>query len=314
MRVVMVLVTWFAAASAGAAAIRGRVTDPSGAPIPGALVKLERSASQGVTDANGLFTLATQKDFDGNAPVLAVTKIGYMDSLDTEKSPDATFSINLIVCADSVTDVEGNVYQAVKLGNQVWTVTNLRTKKFNDGTAIPFDAATDAWKDNTTPLYCYPKSATDTNVVNQFGLLYNFYAVETGKLAPPGWHVPTSKEWVEFETCLIAAGFNWDGSKSGDKIAKAISAKMAWDTSTVAGAIGNDLVKNNASGFSAYGTGFRHESGVFEPPGRYTGWWTSTAASSDHAGMIDLHYNQPDWSNAHHYRSACGYPVRLIKN
>jgi hypothetical protein len=53
---------------------------------------------------------------------------------------------------------------------------------------------------------------------------------------------------------------------------------------------------------------------MFEPAGRYTGWWTFTGASSDHAGMFDLHFNQADWNNAHHYRSACGYPVRLIED
>ena len=268
MRIEMALAAGLLATSVSAAAISGRVTDASGTPIPGALVKLERGGFQAVTDANGIFKVAATNELllkgnaasgasqgtagavegalsngalmhqlNANGEVLVVTKSGYLDYVDTARSPDASFSISMIVCADSVTDVEGNVYQAVKLGNQVWTVTNLRTKRFNDGTPIPFDAATDAWKDNTTPMYCYPKNVRDPNVIKHFGLLYNFYAVDTRRLAPAGWHVPSSAEWATFETHMIRAGFSWDGSRSGDKIAKSIAAKLSWNESTVPGAI-----------------------------------------------------------------------------
>ena len=215
---------------------------------------------------------------------------------------------------ETVVDADGNLYPTIQIGKQIWTALNLRTTRLNDGTPIPLATETAVWKDNTTPLFCYPKDMSATNFVPRFGLLYNFYAVETKKLAPRGWHVPTAQEWLEFEKHLIASGANWDGSRTGDKIAKAICAQTDWNPSPLAGAIGNDLSRNNATGFSAFGTGFRHESGIWEPSGRYTGWWTATAVSSDHAGMIDLHYNQADWSNAHHYRSACGYPVRLVKD
>ncbi len=296
---------------ASMAAISGKVVDVNGVPLSGAVVALEKSEIQAISRDDGSFSLdapGTQGD------ILAMTKTGFLTWRGLVLTPDANVTIRMIVCADTATDIDGNVYQAVRLGNQVWTVTNLRTKRFNDGSPIPFDAATPGWKDNTTPLYCFLKDVSDPSVVDRFGLLYNFYAVDTKKLAPVGWHVPTAQEWVEFEQFLIQEGFNWDGSTVGDKIAKAIAAGTDWNSTTVEGAIGNDLTKNNASGFSAYGTGFRHESGIFEPAGRYTGWWTSTPASSDHAGMIDLHFNQADWSNAHHYRSACGYPVRLIRD
>jgi uncharacterized protein (TIGR02145 family) len=293
------------------AGIHGRVVDANSAPISGVVLTLEKNGDSATTGADGTFSLKA-----GGTPgdVVLATKAGFLDDRQTLDQPEAPFNLRLIPCAATVTDVDGNVYQAVRLGKQVWTVSNLRTTRFNDGTTIPFDAATAAWKDNTTPMYCQPKDVTDPKVLRRFGLLYNFYAVDTGKLAPPGWHVPTGKEWAEFEAYLIGKGFNWDGSTFGDKIGKAISALTDWNLSSVEGAIGNELSKNNATGFSAYGTGFRHESGIYDAPGRYTGWWTSTAASSDHAGMIDLHFNQADWSNKHHYRSACGYPVRLIRD
>ncbi len=294
------------------AAIGGKVTDPSGAPVPGAVVRLEKGEARAVTGARGEFAFPSNGPIDD---IIVITKEGFLDDEQPVTSANTSGLVaKLIVCAATVTDIDGNVYQAVKLGDQIWTTANFRAKHFNDGTPIPFDAATPAWKDNTTPLYCLPKNVTEPLLLKKFGLLYNFHTVETKKLAPAGWHVPSSAEWAAFEKQMIASGFNWDGSTAGDKIAKAISAKTSWDPSSVEGAIGNDPGKNNRSGFSAYGTGFRHESGIFEPVGHYTGWWTSTPASKDHAGMIDLHSNQPNWSNAHHYRSACGYTVRLVKD
>jgi uncharacterized protein (TIGR02145 family) len=300
----------FSAATA-TADINGRVTTAAGNPAVGAIVALEEGKVSTRAKADGSFTLPARGSV---RDVLTITRDGSLDHRQVIAQADATVGVTLVESAGSVTDIDGNTYQSVRIGKQVWTASNLRVKRFNDGAPIPFQADTAGWKDNTAPLWCNPKDTTDPQVIRRFGLLYNFHAVDTKKLAPPGWHVPTAKEWVEFEAYLIAHGGNWDGSKAGDKIAKAISAKTDWNASEVEGAIGNDLGRNNATGFSAFGTGFRHESGIYEAPGRNTGWWTSTPASSDHAGMIDLHFNQGDWSNAHHYRSACGYPVRLVKD
>ena len=304
----LILLAYFAVVVVATASIAGKVTDPTGKPIPGAEVSLDGNAEHTVTDNSGQFTLS------GSNSVVVVVKSEFLDHLTAVPNPNAMLSIQMIACAATVTDIEGNVYQAVKLGNQIWTVENLRTRKFNDGTEIPFDPSPVTWKDNTTPKYCYPGNTTDAGTIRRFGALYNFYAVDTKKLAPPGWHVPSGEEWKTFETYLIANGFNYDGSTRGDKIAKAISAEISWTPSEVEGAIGNHPASNNRTGFGAMGTGFRHESNIFEPFGRYTGWWTSTPASSDHAGMIDLHFNEAKWSNAHHYRSACGYGVRLVKD
>ena len=310
--------TGYRAAQAGP---RGRVSDATGAPISGAKVQTEQGSWVVTTDLRGEFILpgtnSQPQITPGNSgeAMLVVTREGYLDYEQPIAAWDAKdLVIRMLPCAATVRDIDGNAYQAVRLGGQIWTTTNFRATRFNDGSPIPFDGASPAWKDNTTPMYCNPPNVTDSGIIRKYGLLYNFYAVETRKLAPPGWHVPTAAEWVEFEKHLIGAGYNWDGSQTGDKIAKAISARTSWKLSDVPGAIGNNPGLNNACGFSAYGTGFRHESGIFEPAGNYTGWWTATAVSSDHAGMIDLHGNQAAWSNAHHYRSACGYAVRLIQD
>lgn len=74
---------------------------------------------------------------------------------------------------------------------------------------------------------------------------------------------PTNAEWDTLENYLIANGYNWDGTKTGNnnKVAKSLTANMDWSLSTKDGAIGNNLTTNNKSGFSAFPGGYRGYSG-----------------------------------------------------
>ncbi|MDZ7633244.1 MAG: fibrobacter succinogenes major paralogous domain-containing protein [Bacteroidales bacterium] len=97
--------------------------------------------------------------------------------------------------AETVTDSDGNVYKTLVIGTQIWLAENLKTTKFNDGSQIPFVSEETSWVATlTTPGYCY----YDNNTANKsvYGGLYNWYAVETGKLCPKGWHVPSDAEWT----------------------------------------------------------------------------------------------------------------------
>ena len=131
----------------------------------------------------------------------------------------------MIVCAGTVADADGNVYQTVRIGNQkfvaqVWTVENLRTTKYNDGTPIPHLTDSVAWINDTLGAYCYYLDTTSGNIIKKYGALYNWYAVDTKKLAPKGWHVPSDEEWNTLQDYLIANGYNFDGTTTGNKIAK----------------------------------------------------------------------------------------------
>ena len=94
----------------------------------------------------------------------------------------------------TVADIDGNVYHTVTVGTQVWMVENLKTTKYNDGTEIPLVTGTSEWMNIHTPAYCWYDN--DDSNKNPYGALYNWYAVNTGKLAPDGWHVPTQAEWL----------------------------------------------------------------------------------------------------------------------
>ena len=210
-----------------------------------------------------------------------------------------------------IRDADGNVYSEVKIGNQVWMVENLKTTRYNDSTAIPLVTDNTAWAALRTPGYCWYKNDTLCKV--KCGALYNWYAaVGTGKLAPTGWHIPSDSEWNTLQNYLIVNGYNYDGTISDNKIAKSMSTKTNWDTSSIVGAIGNDLSKNNSSGFSALPCSYRYDNGSCDDMGRMGTWWSSDEYGVFAQGQI-LFYNQADL-----YYSACnkwrGYSVRLIKN
>ena len=214
---------------------------------------------------------------------------------------------------EPITDADGNVYQAVTIGKQVWTVENLRTTKYNDGTAIPLVTGDTAWKNLRTPGYCYYNNTSNADSIKKYGALYNWYAVDTKKLAPKGWHVPTYAEWTILENYLIANGYNWDGTTAVNKIAKSMAAKTDWRTAADAGDIGNDLTKNNRSGFSALPGGFRGDNGYFRVIGLYGYWWSATEI-----GASDAYFRYLGFGDAHLYRDgirkSCGFSVRLLRD
>ena len=104
-------------------------------------------------------------------------------------------TLSLTSCNDDdndeagVTDVCGNTYKTLTFGTQTWMAENLRTTKYNDGSSIPNLIGNAEWS-NDTPAYCwYNNDYKEKGSIS--GALYNWYAVETGKLCPTGWHVPS---------------------------------------------------------------------------------------------------------------------------
>jgi hypothetical protein len=96
-------------------------------------------------------------------------------------------------------DFDGNKYKTVKIGKQIWTTENFRCTHFNDGEEIPLVIDEETWSHLSIPAYCFYDNTINADTINKYGALYNWYAVNTGKLAPAGWHVPTDVEWTELE-------------------------------------------------------------------------------------------------------------------
>ena|GEM_PF-950052 len=212
-------------------------------------------------------------------------------------------------------DANGNVYYTVKIGHQVWTVENLRTTRYNDGSAIPHVTDEDEWAALTTPGYCFYDNTSNVDSIKEYGALYNWYAVDTKRLAPAGWHVPSDGEWTTLEEYLIANGYNWDGTNAGNKIAKSLAAKTGWAESTNEGAVGTDLTKNNESGFSALPGGCRSSNGGgFGNVGDYGYWWSGM---DDDASTAFYRYLTCGFDYLVRYSShikSCGFSVRLLRD
>ncbi len=94
--------------------------------------------------------------------------------------------------SSEIKDKDGNIYTSVTIGTQVWLKENLHTTKYNDGNDIPLGNLN---SDPSTPRYWWynDDQATYGDI---YGALYNWYAVNTGKLCPTGWHVPSHSEWA----------------------------------------------------------------------------------------------------------------------
>ena len=97
----------------------------------------------------------------------------------------------------AVVDADGNCYDTVHIGSQIWMKSNLRTTHFRDGSAIPFGSST-----NTAgPWYFQPSTADAPGYSSEtYGLYYSEKAVhDTRGLCPAGWHVPTLADWDDME-------------------------------------------------------------------------------------------------------------------
>lgn len=222
------------------------------------------------------------------------------------KKDDPNNTVNI------VTDKDGNVYHTVTIGTQTWMAENLKTTQYNDGTAIPLVTDNTAWYNLSTPAYCWYNNDAAT-YKNTYGALYNWYTVNTGKLAPTGWHVATDAEWTTLENYLIANGYNYDGSTSGDKYAKSLAATTDWVTYSGTGTIGNDLTKNNHTGFSALPGGDRYVDGTFYGVGSNGLWWSSTESGTSIAWGRYVYYDYSYVGRGNNGKQD-GFSVRCVRD
>jgi uncharacterized protein (TIGR02145 family) len=254
--------------------------------------------------------------------VIKVTKTGYLNHRCTIRNSNTSgVIIKMIANEGNVTDVDGNVYQSVKIGNQVWLAENLRVTKYNDGTSIPNIADSAAWNNINasqleTPAYCYYNNTANIDSIKDFGALYNWYVLSltnTRKIAPAGWHVPTNAEWDTLQNCLIAKGYNWDGTTTGNKIAKSLAARTGWGPGDGNGTIGSDLTKNNRSGFSALPGGVRRFDAIFVNQGDCGFWWSATKDSTSGA-WFRLFDSRSSSLGRMSCQKSYGFSVRLVRD
>lgn len=195
---------------------------------------------------------------------------------------------------NTVEDVDGNTYKTVIIGNQLWFAENLRTTKYNNGTEIPLVKDNATWQELGTPAYCWYDN-DQTNNGSKYGALYNWHTVNTGKLCPVGWHVPSEEEWI------LLTDYVGGASIAGTKL----KATSGWNSS------GNGT---DEYGFSALPGSYRSGNfGTFSPLDYYGYWWST--AEDDASFALRWHMGYDSDNVKHSYGSKShGLSVRCVKS
>ena len=198
----------------------------------------------------------------------------------------------------AITDIDGNVYDIVQIGDQVWMSENLRTTRYRNGEEIPYARTDAAWENERVGMRC----AYDHDEANSmtYGQLYNWYAVKDERgLCPSGWHVPSDDEWNALERTLGLSSV--DAKQTNSRGVHGASMKSdAWNGT-------------NESGFSGLPGGRRGSLGGFDYAGVNGCWWSSSPNGS--GAWYRLLNSDSDNVYRHNYgRPRDGFSVRCVRD
>jgi len=194
----------------------------------------------------------------------------------------------------TLTDIDGNVYKTIRIGNQLWMSENLKVTRYRNGDEIPNIIDPVEWGYFTEGAYCWYNN--DISNRGTYGALYNWNAVmDKRNLAPSGWHIPSDAEWTILSTFL-----------GGDSIAggKMKESGFSHWRSPNTGA-------TNESGFTALPHGYCY--GPFFNLGQGSGFWSTTGYSDTHAWGRAPFYNSSDINRSWFYKFY-GFGVRCISD
>ncbi|MFW5793202.1 MAG: fibrobacter succinogenes major paralogous domain-containing protein [Bacteroidota bacterium] len=194
-----------------------------------------------------------------------------------------------------VVDIDGNEYETVQIGEQIWMAENLKTTKYNDGEEIPYTEDDIEWSELREGSYAFYNHDSDLGEI--YGAFYNFFAVSTKKLCPAGWRVPDDNDWN------ILIEFLGGSDLAADKLKE--TGTEHWNSPNTGA--------TNESGFTALGTGHRYNCGGFNSMGSVAMWWSQDEIDSV-SGVNRIIY--VDYPNVYDYgyNKNGGASVRCVKN
>jgi uncharacterized protein (TIGR02145 family) len=216
-----------------------------------------------------------------------------------------TININFFNCSDP----DGNNYAVIDLGKKYWMAENLRTTKFQNGESIDEINDNNLWAKHLFAAQCNSPYSNSIDRKRIYGRLYNWYAVtDKRNVAPKGWHIATDAEWTNLtDTLNLNISIN---------LAKALAINTEWNEHTTLGVVGNDIKKNNSSGFGALPAGWRNGSkGTFSPLGTSAYWWTATnlKTSTNTAWYRYIYYDTSDIQRSDSNKKN-GFSIRCVKD
>ena len=216
----------------------------------------------------------------------------------------------------TLSDIDGNTYNTVQIGQQCWMKENLRTTHYANSSAIEQGSSTST----TTPYWYYPNN--DANNMSTYGLLYNWVAVMNGAsssynnpsgvqgICPTGWHVPSDTEWTQL-TNYVSSQSQYVCGSTNTQIAKALAGDTGWTSSNNICAVGKTPSNNNVTGFSALPAGLYY--GSYDNLGKYANFWSATDYSSTNAYYLYLSYAVAPVTRGYNYKNH-GYSVRCLRD
>ena len=177
----------------------------------------------------------------------------------------------------------------VLLNNRWYCVQNYSPTHLADGTPIPIVTDATTWAGLETPARCLYNNSTDAEFIAKYGYLYNWYGIDEGLEMPcEGCVVPSSAEWESLRDWMIANGFNWDETTTGNKIAKALASSGGeWANRNNAGDPGNNQASNNSSGLTMLPGGRRFEDGSFNGIAAMSYIWARNLGNSFYIWNFD---------------------------
>ena len=248
------------------------------------------------------------------------TAYGEIVSFTTTSAPSFT-------CGTStLTDIDGNTYNTVLIGNQCWMKENLRTTKYANNNPIAQGSETST----TTAYWYYPND--DASNVSIYGLLYNWPAVMNGSassnaipsgvqgICPNGWHVPSDREFQEMEFTAGMSANDTSLRQYRGNIAARLSGNLGWQTSTVPNTPGNFSTENhNSTGFSALPAGSYYGSGTYSEFVQTSIFWTTSGYVGDSLiwrykigyNKIGLDRDTRGKNNSNSVRCVCNMPMPM---
>lgn len=204
-------------------------------------------------------------------------------------------------------DIDDNFYYTVEIGTQLWMAQNLKTTRFSNGDEIPYISPSDfSWSSTDSPAktWFYDSWYWDTDsasVVNAYGFLYNWYAINDSRnICPTGWRIPNLEDWGTLVNHL-------GGSEvAGGRMKSAVSEPNNHPRWSLP-----NMGATNESGFTGLPGGVRSDWGNFWDLGYYGFWWLAGQQTIDSGNSFSLGYWDTFTSNYTEYKRA-GLSVRCI--
>ena len=239
------------------------------------------------------------------------------DSISTSgETPNTPPAVDEKSCSGTatLTDIDGNTYRTVQIGDQCWMRENLRVTRYADGTSIPVGGS------SSSASVPYSYACWSFGVLEYF---YNWPAAMHGAassnanpsgvqgICPTGWHLPSDAEWTQL-TDFVKNQSEYVCGDDADNIAKALASSWGWYTSTSNCAVGKNQSTNNATGFGAAPVGYWSDG--FVKAGSNADFWSSTLNERLNRSYFRyLTYSYADVNRSNRYNDY-GFSIRCIRD